>query len=376
MLIVAGCAGQTPQAVEQEPSRYLYVWAADADEQDTDFLAAIDVAEGSPTHGEVVATVPVGVTGIMAHHTELQLGDRGMFFANAFSGDRTWVFDLTTPGEPALLRELEPIEGYHHLHSFWRHPDGRVIGTLQFSEGTDAGRPGGLAEFSATGDLIRTVSSADPAFAGERIRTYALDASVDADVLVTTSSPMETESTADVIQIWRLSDLTLRHTLRFPEEADSSHVSPFEVRVIGHGDQALVNTWFCGFYLIDGITGDDPTVERVMVFGDPRAEGCSVPAVVGKYWIMPVMMSQFISVVDISDPHRPREVTRVEAADDFYPHWASADPHSDRVVFSDDYGEHYGVRIAHFDKETGVLRWDERSRYGDGEPGISFDRPS
>ena len=95
-LLFVGCAGEVPPPDDQRPSSYVYVWAADADDADTDFLAAVDVREGSETYGEVVATVPVGATGIMAHHTELQLGDRGLLFANAFNGDRTWVFDVST----------------------------------------------------------------------------------------------------------------------------------------------------------------------------------------------------------------------------------------------------------------------------------------
>jgi len=376
MVVLGACAAEPPPAESPSASSYLYVWAADEDNADTDFLAALDVAEDSPTYGEVVATVPVGVTGIMAHHTELRLGSDRMLFANAYSADRTWVFDLTEPGQPAMVRELDPIEGYHHLHSFWRHPDGRVYGTLQFGDSSRPGMPGGLAEFGVTGDLIRVVSSSDPAFPGEPIRTYALDASPEADVLVTTSAPMDDEATADVIQVWRLSDLTLRHTIKFPQKPDSSHVQPFEVRVIGEGDQALVNTWMCGFYLVDGLTGDSPTVEQVMVFGSPRGEGCSVPAVVGHYMIMPVARSHFISVVDISDPRNPRQVSRIDTEESYFPHWASADPLSDRVVFSDGHGDSYGIRLARVDAETGEFRWEETFTYGEGQPGISFNRSS
>jgi hypothetical protein len=366
------CSPDAPPPASPEPARYAFVWAGDVDGADTDFLATVDVAEGSPTYGDILATVPVGVTGIMAHHTELQLGSQGFFFANAYAGDRTWVFDVNAPTAPAIVRELAPIEGYQHIHSFWRHPDGRVLATVQFSDSTNPGRPGGLAEFSATGEFVRVTSSADPAFPEAAIRTYALDASVAADVVVTTSAPMDDErGTADVVQIWRLADLTLRHTLPFPAAPDSAHVQPFEVKVIGDGDQALVNTWYCGLYLVDGLIGDALTVEQVMVFGSPRAEGCSVPAVIGHYWIMPVALDHYISVVDIADPRAPREVSRLETDDSFYPHWVSVDPGSDRLVFSLGGGEPHGIRIARFDRTAGALTWDAEAL-----PDITFDRSS
>ena len=374
-LVVGGCSAGPPPEDEIAPSRYAYVWAGDADEQDTDFLAVLDMSEESPTYGQVIATKTVGVTGMMAHHTELSLGSHGLFFANGFSGDRTFVFDLSSPREPVLVRELDPIPGYDHVHSFWRHPDGRVFATLQYGDSTDPGRPGGLAEFTAAGDLVRTTSSADPAFPGARIRTYALDGYPDTDLLVTTSAPMDDEVTEHVVQVWRLSDLSLRHTIAVPASADSAHHNPFEVRFLAGGERAFINTWMCGFYLLDGIAGDDPTIEQVMVLGSPRAEGCSVPVIVGSYWVMPVALAHFISVLDISDPRAPTEVFRLDTEEDYYPHWVASDPGSNRLIFSDQ-DEVAGLRIANIDPHTGELRWDDSFTYADGQPGISFDRES
>ena len=84
-----------------------------------------------------------------------------------------------------------------------------MLATVQFGDSSIAGSPGGLAEFGAEGKLVRIGWSRDSAFAGARIRTYGIAVVTKADRAVTTSSPMDNERTANVIQVWRLSDLTL-----------------------------------------------------------------------------------------------------------------------------------------------------------------------
>ncbi len=60
-LLLAGCAA--PPAPGATPARYLYVWAGDEDGAagDSDFLAVVDVGEGSARFGEVIASVPIGL---------------------------------------------------------------------------------------------------------------------------------------------------------------------------------------------------------------------------------------------------------------------------------------------------------------------------
>jgi hypothetical protein len=51
------------------------------------------------------------------------------------------------------------------------------------------------------------------------VRVYAFAPRPDIDRLVTTSAPMMEDTTADVVQVWRLSDLALLHTLQSPTGA-------------------------------------------------------------------------------------------------------------------------------------------------------------
>lgn len=361
------------------PAPYLFAWAGDADERegDANFLAVLDVDPESATYGEVMATAPLGEVGGMPHHAEQRLPPDGRpVFANAFAAGRTWTFDVNDPLRPRAVVEVDSVPGYHQPHSFVRLPDGDVLATMQFGPDSLEGRPGGLARFSPEGRLVSITSSADPAFGGEPIRTYALDASAASDRVVTTSSPMDDEVTANVVQIWRLSDGALLRTLAVPQSAEDTRGEyPFEVKFLGDGSTALMSTFYCGFYLLTGLDGEDPSIERVLALDAEDDTWCGVPEVLGDYWLMPVTQSGDIVVLDIADPRRPTVASRLEGDSTFMPHWISADPGSDRVVLTNHHDNHPGVRLATFDRATGTLAWDESFRDPEtGALGVSFAR--
>ncbi len=362
-----------------EPAGYLFAWAGDQDERegDSNFLAVIDVDPASATYRQVVATAPIGTVGGMPHHSETQMPPDGQaLFANAFMAGRSWLFDLSNPLEPKAVGEVDSVPGYHTPHSFLRVADGTVLATMQFGDDDEAGRPGGLARFAPDGRLLGVSSSADPEFEGAPIRTYALDASAVIDRIVTTSSPMDDERTADVIQLWRLSDLTRLKTIPVPEvESDSAWRYPFEVKFLEDDRTAMMNTFYCGFYLLTELDGDDPRIERVMVLEQPKYTWCGVPVVIGHYWIMPVTQAREVVVLDIADPRKPIVVSRLTGDSTFMPHWAARDPGSDRVVFTSHADEDPRILIARFDSGTGVLTWDETFRDpASGRLGVSFKR--
>ena len=98
----ASAPGTQPQAAPG--SRFLFVWAGDADKRDSDFLAVINVDPRSDHYAAVVARLPVGVTGSRPHHTEYEMPATGVLWANGFDASRTFrlgVFDRVGGG--ALL---------------------------------------------------------------------------------------------------------------------------------------------------------------------------------------------------------------------------------------------------------------------------------
>src|SRR5512134_1089543 len=220
VLAVAAAACERTPAPPPQPARHLFAWTFDIDERagDSNFVAVIDVDPASPGYGRVVATRTTGAAGGMPHHTEQVMPPHGLpLVANAFHADRSSLLDLRDPLRPEIAGQLAAVPGFHMPHSFFRLPDGNVLATLQFGDGKTPGDPGGLALFTPDGRLLRSASARDSRFPGAAIRTYSLDVSPATDRVLTTSSPMENVRVADVIQVWRLSDLTLLKTLGIPE---------------------------------------------------------------------------------------------------------------------------------------------------------------
>ncbi|HZF68313.1 MAG TPA: hypothetical protein VEZ47_09770, partial [Gemmatirosa sp.] len=379
-------------AAARTPARFLYVWAGDKDEKESDFLAVVDVRVASPTYGQVLATEPVGMRGTLPHHTEYELPAPGrLLFANGHHHERIFLFDTDSASRPRLVRTLAPVLPYRYPHDFLRLPNGHVLVGFLRSDGPsptpgDTLRPGGhggLAELDPGGRVLRTASAA---VAGGRapVRVYAFAIQPDVDRLLTTSAPMMEDTTADVVQIWRLSDLALLHTLQLPPASlpdgtplRRGHQHPFEPRVMPDGS-VLLNAYGCGFYRVTGLETSQPQITNVHTI-DVRAAGdslgaCGIPAVVGRYWVMAVGRLSALVTLDVSDPTRPREVARLQADPGFRPHWMATDAGSDRLIVGAENGGEHRMLMARVDARTGRVSWDESLRSADGSLGISFRR--
>ena len=399
-ILLAGCASGDESdlvATEDIPplSPYLYLWAGDLDQVagEPDFLAVMDVDPASTAYGQILSSTPIGIGGTRPHHAEPVAPGQGFLFANGFNSGRTFLFDLSQPDEPRLAGELDSVPGFRAPHSFLRLDDGDVIVTLQQGDGSVAGDPGALARFGPTGELLAVRSASDDAYPGEIIRPYGVEVVPDFDRVVTTGRTMafRDEQAADLVQVWRLSDLELLSTLRVPRVAPRSEPEcflgvgdacsadhyaaehqPFELRAMSDGS-VLMNSFACGFYRIDGLDGESPSIE--LVHNWPVAWGCSVPAMVGRYYVMPVLFSEAVVVLDVSDPTAPVEVSSF-ATPGYSPHWAAADPRGSRVVVTSD-GPTPSLEVLMFDvdPETGALSLD--SSFGSPSfpnAGVSFDR--
>lgn len=379
------------------PAPLLYIWAGSLDQgpNGTDFLAVVDSDPDSPSYGEVLATEPVGVAGTNPHHAEPVTPAGAPLFANGYDAGRTFLFDLSEPGDPRLTGEIAPVPGFEYPHGFLRLDDGEVLATMQYGDESIPGNPGGLARFDPDGNLISAVSAADPAFEGEVIRPYAVEAIPTLDRVVTTSRTMHIsmERSADLVQIWRLSDSALLHTLRVPRVEPVSEpecvigvgdmceagqypaeAQPFESRLMDDGS-VLMNTLMCGIYRINEIDSSEPDIEVVLNY--PELFGCSVPTVFNDFLVLPVMFSETILVVDISDPDNIKEVSRFDTPG-YQPHWAVSDPGASRVVVtSSGTAPTYTVLMFDIDPESGHLTLDES--FGSSEfpkAGVSFYRDS
>ena len=400
----AGCASHgRPDKTEVQalapnvaPGRFLYVWAGDKDEKDSDFLAVVDVRRDSRTYGQVLSTVPVGMTGTLPHHLEYALPPAGQtLYANGHHHEQIFRFDISDAEDPKLVGTADRPGPLRYPHDFARLADQSLLVGYLRSDGPSPtpgdtnvpGNHGGVAHLTADGRVIRWGSAADSSLT-EPMRAYAFAVLPTIDRFVVTSAPMMEDHSADVIQVWRLSDLTLLRTLTVPPARlpdgrvlAMGHSYPFEPRVMPDGS-VLLSTYGCGFYRVTGISSK-PEVHNVYTIDIPvervpaiRHAACGVPVLAGHYWVMSVGKMNMLVTLDIADPEHPREVARLLADSTFRPHWMAKDPGSDRIIVGAENGGENRMLMAHVDVSTGRLAWDETFRSSNEALGVSFVRKS
>ena len=379
--LLGGCATSEnlQNAASDTPSPYLLVFAGDKDEKDEDFFVVIDVRQGSATSGRAVATLPIGTKASMPHHMEYVTPARGsLLFANAHHHETNLLVDTSDPLRPMIAQRLRPPAALRYPHDFARLANGNMLVGYLRSEGPSPvaeeklipGGHGGLAEYTAKGDLLRGASGGVAGLKAP-VRVYAIVPMLDIDRIVTTSAPMMEDHSADVVQVWRYSDLTLLHTIEVPpgKRADGSALPgaaryPFGPRLMTDGS-VLMNSFGCGFYRLSGVASDEPKLDNVYTIQTPEPSrpeesrgACSIPTVIGKHWVMPVGRAHTVVVLDVSNPAAPREISRLDTAQDFNPHWSAKDIHSDRIIVGAELGGEQGMYMLLFDERSGKLSFD------------------
>jgi len=368
LLTICGMSAYGQNRGKVASSPYLFVWAGDADKKESDFITVIDVRPNPKRYGRIVTTLPVGSIKNFPHHTEHEMPKGGILFANGFGSGNTFRFDLSRPTKPKLLDWFGAAGEYMHPHSFVRYTNGNIIATFQMKgNGNDA--PGALAEIDPKGRVLRITDAADPQVE-KFIRPYSLAVVPSLDRIVTTSADMDAKEVSHVVQVWRYSDLKLVKSiyLKGPQGED-----PAEPRVLADGKTVLVSTFSCGLYRITDLETNEPKAEFIHSFG---GENCALPVVAGVYWVATVPDSHALVTLDVSNPAKPVEVSRLTTGDKDKPHWISLEPNGDRIVLSGGNGTlESRMQIVKIDKKTGKLSWDEAFREnGSKERGISFDR--
>lgn len=351
-------------AAVAKSSDYLYLWASSADSTGPDFLAVYDIRErgSTATYGTLVTTLAVPGNGRRTHHTEHEMPADGQLFANDFGSGESYVFDLRKPRAPTLVTQFGDVNGLMHPHSFWRLANGNVLATFQMQRDAQGMAPGGLAELTPTGAVVRSSSANQPGV-DRHIRPYSAAILRDIDRVVVTTSDMDNRDTTNTIQIWRLSDLTLLHTVTLPAGArgDEGYRSA-EPRVLSDGRTVLVSTFNCGLYLLDGMASASPSAKLVASFPRKAGTNCAVPVVAGRYYLITVPAWSAVVSLDVSDPTHPKEVSRVSFGPNDVPHWIGLEPNHQRVVVTGYQAMKTRVFMLRFDEAHGTLAIDTRFR--------------
>jgi hypothetical protein len=292
LLAVALSAACLPAFAQQATSpaagHYLFMWAGDEELAGNDFLAVIDADPNSGTYGKLVATVGTDQKTVRIHHTEYVMPASGMLFANDHDVGRTFIFDVNDPLHPKVATSFTDMAGYMHPHSFVRLPNGNVIATFQHAHhGRDTGKlgaTGGLVEIDDHGKVVRSASTADPAFPDALLMPYGVAVLPEQDRIVSTNSSMHDPDLLSGVtyQVWRLSDLKLLKTAYFdPGAGHYAHIAPEEPRVAADGS-VYVQTLGCGVERITGLTTNQPVAKLVHTF---PGNWCGVPTIVGNFFI-------------------------------------------------------------------------------------------
>jgi hypothetical protein len=326
LLIAAASASAQPArqgAATAAGSDYLYLWSSSSDSTQPDFLAVYDVRDrGDHDHyGALLTTLAVPGRRNVTHHTEHSLAPDRQLFANGFASGQTFIFDLRTPTAPRIAHQFGNVGPLMHPHSFWRLPSGNLLATFQMQHVGDSVAPGGLVEMTPAGAVVRTATSNVPGV-DPRVRPYSAAILSDADRVVVTTTDMDRDDTTRVVQIWRLSDLSLQASIELPNGPHGEGDATAEPRLLNDGKTVLVSTFNCGLYLLEGVATRTPSARLVESF--PRKDGtnCAVPVVAGQFWIVTVPAWSAVVSLDISDPAHPREVSRVTLGPDAVPHSA------------------------------------------------------
>lgn len=375
-LLLLATFGCSPRATSEasEGSRHLFVWAWDVDKGADDFLSVVDVDRRSATYGQVVRTLPAP-GGRGAHHVEYDM-TTSQLFANSFDTGRTFVFDLSDPVHPRLSSAFGDAGPYSHPHSFARTPSGTVLGTFQ-GLASDHYAVGGLVELDEQGKMIRGTSAAnqiDPS-----LRPYSLTVVPQIDRVVTTSADMHGRLLGRSVQVWRLSDLTLLHTVLLPPgPRGNEQLHPAEARVLADGKSVMVTTFRCGMYVLSELDGI-PVARLARSFPWSPVAGedmdCNVPVRFGRFWVQPVGTTGSLVVLDVSRPEEPVIVDELAFGVDARPHWLALEPGGKRIVMTGGGTLAGGVYLIDVDPETGKLRLaTDLPATGSGIPGIRFDR--
>ena len=357
-------------------SDLLYLWASSADSTGPDFLAVYDVQDDATAgqYGRLVTTLAVPGRGHRTHHTDHALAADRQLFANDFGSGESYIFDLSSPATPRLVKQFEDVGALMHPHSFWRLPNNNVLATFQMQHDAAGMAPGGLVEMTPRGEVVRSSSAALPGV-DRRIRPYSAAILPGIDRVVVTTSDMDNRDTTNTLQFWRLSDLSLHHTISLPHgpRGDEGFRSA-EPRVLQDGRTVLVSTFNCGLYLLDGIDSERPSARLVYSFPRKPGTSCAVPVVAGNYYLITVPAWSAVVSLDVSNPQQPREVSRVSFGPNDVPHWIGIEPNHQRVVITGYQAMKTRVLMARFDERTGMLTLDTRFRSpGSAEPGLRME---
>jgi len=258
---------------------------------------------------------------------------------------------VADPLQPVVASAFTNAGPYTYPHSFERTPTGTVLATFQ-NKGAKDSRAGGLVELDLNGNFIRGSDAAD--LNDPELRPYSVTPIAAIDRVITTTGDMWQKLEGRSVQIWRMSDLELLHTVLLPPgPRGDENLDVAEARLLADGKTVIVTTFRCGMYVLSDIDTESPQLKLVKTF-------------------------PFVSfdAGDQCSPNHPKEVDELVLAGPVRPHWISGEVGGNRIALTGKKGWLAGrVVLLELDPSNGKLSLIEDFRSPDSAyPGLDMTR--
>ncbi len=286
--------------------RYLYLFCVDADAEDNDFVAVIDVDPASASYSKVIHTLDLGTKGNETHHWGYT-DDRTRIWAGGLFTSRIWIIDVATdPARPRVEQVLEDVKeetGFSGPHTYYALP-GRML--ISFLGAADGGLPAGMAEYTNDGQFIRRIEPDEQA-------PYGYDVAVkpERNRMVTSSfTPLENYSKP-------LAEMDLKHfgsqmvvwdfKTRKPLQVGRAGAAPLEVRwsLSRDADHGFTNCALDNSLWLFKNRGDGVyDFKKVADTGPLPADLRQSPD--DRYLFVSCFGADYLQQFDVTDPEAPR----------------------------------------------------------------------
>jgi len=320
-VVVAGCA-QAPKERPFTGEPFLAVWAADADRENSDFLAIVDADPRSASYGKVVKTYPVRSRGNEPSALVTEMRDDRRVFATGLATNRTFVFDLAQPMAGGLIHVDEPGPD----RKLWAPgevvslPGGRVAvacadqARFRGDPRELLSAPGGVTVLDAGGQLVRETIGAEDSGRAFIVAPRGAAVIAGGERLVTTStghgyaSTMRGERQPGIsVTVWKARDMTPVRTLVLEAgPRGEENLGPAAPRAMKRQPFVLIDAEGGGLYASDSLQTDAPSVKLVHDLGAGALAGGAALTPDDRFYVVALTGRNGLVALDTRDPWHPK----------------------------------------------------------------------
>jgi len=194
------------------------------------------------------------------------------------------------------------------------------------------GESGGLVEIDDRGNVVRSASSADPAFPRALLTPYGLVVMPGIDRVVSTNSSMQESRYLQRRDVSGVASLRSQAARDVVPRCRRGSVRPYQSREprLGPDGSVLIQTLGCGLERVTDISASPPKAQLVYWFPGQLVRGAHSCRTFTWFRALPAIHG-FI-VLDIANGGKTRGGVANYPERHFFPHWSAWDPETQRLV--------------------------------------------